>query len=821
MTPANAVAEPDAPLGSYLRAKEAVARLLKSIERLLEEQAPWASGSIHDLLPRLGEDRFLLAVIGQFKRGKSSLMNAVIGRALLPTGTLPVTSVVTALRHGPTERAWVRRAGRALDEEVPVVRLSDFVTERGNPGNLKRVQSVDVEVPARFLRRGLRFVDTPGIGSAHERNTIATLSFLPEADAAIFVTSVDGPLSQAELDLLDAVRKSVRRLFFVLNKIDQVTGEEREEVVAWVQRLLSERLGTASVPLFPVSATRALAAAPGDDAALSASGLPALQAALAAFLEKERRTVLLVRTLDRAIAGLEETRFALGLRRRALAGPAALGEGGVTELRRRLEELEEERRAVVTGVRERVGRWESDVLGPALALFSRELARALDDDPSKAREEIARRSAGWLVDSAAGLLDEITRALTDQIRPQVSALLQRPVRIAADLLGATDGPAVAEEADASEGFRWTAPAFDPQDAARHLVFRETPEAAAALPLPRALAARRAARERAARNAAFVERVASDLGTIALEHLRACVDGIDVSSSARLDEERRRVLRLVEPDPESDERSRRAGGDLAERLTGFRALATTMREALLRHEPLPRVPAGVGVPVTAAASAGPDEVRTKTQIAPRGTCPVCAAASEAVYLFLCRYQLAIAEDDLARAQFLASRGLCPPHTWHLERISSPRGLCGSYPRLLDETAERLRRISDLPPATAAERLRDLLVNAEGCAACAVRLRTEAVVAERMAGHLAGLEDLRWFCLAHLGLVLPGLPGDAATKLLASQARVLSDVSESMRECALKLDARRRSHLTEDERRAYRRGLVLLVGERYLFRTELEE
>lgn len=820
MTRARSPAEPDAPLGSYLREKEAVAQLLKAIERLLEEQAPWASGSLHDLLPRLGEDRFLLAVVGQFKRGKSSLMNAIVGRPLLPTGTLPVTSVVTALRYGPTARAFVRRAGRPLVEEIPVAALADFVTERGNPGNLERVQSVDVEAPVRFLRRGLHFVDTPGVGSAHERNTIATLSFLPDADAAIFVTSADGPLSRAELDFLDVVRKSVRKLFFVLNKVDQVSGEERAEVVAYTQRLLSERLGVASVPLFPVSAARALAAAADDDS-LSASGLPDLQAALAAFLESDRRTVLLVRILDRAIAGLEGARFALGVRGRALAGPAALGEDGSAELGRRLGELAAERRALVDRARERVERWKAEVLDPALVDLSRELAHALADDPSTGREQIARGSADWLSGRAVELLGAIAPSLGDELRPQMNALLRKPIRSAAELVGATGGPEPTEAVEAEEGWTWEGPAFDPEGAARRLVLAETPEEAAPFPLPRALAARRAARKRAEQNVSVLEKAVSDLGEVVVGYLRSCVDEMDATSKARLDEDRRRVLRLVGPEPGNAGAPPVPGTDLEGRLAELQAVATEMREALLRRAPLPKVPARAQVPAATAASAGKARAAPGPGIAPRGTCPVCAAASGEVYRFLCHYQLAIVEDEPTRSRFLASRGLCPPHTWHLERISSPRGLCGSYPPLLDDTAERLRGISGLPAATAVERLREMLVDAEGCAACGVRVRTEAAVAERIAAEAAEAGPSGWLCLAHLRLVLSGLSGDAATRLLASQARVLSDVSESMRECALKLDARRRSHLTEDEARAYRRGLVLLAGERYLFRTEAEE
>jgi predicted GTPase len=91
--------------------------------------------------------------------------------------------------------------------------LAGFVTERGNPGNEKGLIEARVELPERFLRRGLHFIDTPGIGSARQENTATTYEFLPEADAVIFVTSVEAPLSAAEEDFLHEIRAQVRRLF--------------------------------------------------------------------------------------------------------------------------------------------------------------------------------------------------------------------------------------------------------------------------------------------------------------------------------------------------------------------------------------------------------------------------------------------------------------------------------------------------------------------------------------------------------------------------------------------------------------------------------
>jgi hypothetical protein len=177
-------------LYAYTQIKLALAGQLRIVRDALTALGRENSERLCDeLLVKLAEDRFALAVLGQFKRGKSSLMNAIIGRELLPTGVLPLTSVITALKYSPKERLKVERQGLNRGEELPVNVLSDYVTEKGNPGNCKKIKTAYVELSVPFLRSGVEFVDTPGIGSAIAANTATTYEFLPECDAVLFVAA--------------------------------------------------------------------------------------------------------------------------------------------------------------------------------------------------------------------------------------------------------------------------------------------------------------------------------------------------------------------------------------------------------------------------------------------------------------------------------------------------------------------------------------------------------------------------------------------------------------------------------------------------------
>jgi len=194
-----------------------------------------------DLRERLSEGRFFVACVGQFKRGKSSLLNALVGRAVLPVGVIPVTAVITVLRFGDHLQARVRFATGDWREIEPNT-LGEFVSETENPENAKGVTAVEVFVPSELLRHGMCLVDTPGLGSVFAGNTAATREFVPQIDAALVVLGADPPLSGAELELIEETVKQIDRLVLVMNKADRLTDDERAEGRAFAEKVLRERL---------------------------------------------------------------------------------------------------------------------------------------------------------------------------------------------------------------------------------------------------------------------------------------------------------------------------------------------------------------------------------------------------------------------------------------------------------------------------------------------------------------------------------------------------------------------------------------------------
>ncbi len=206
---------------------------------------------------RIAEGRFYVACVGQFKRGKSTLLNALIGESILPSGVIPVTAVPTILRFGEHRQARVRlKSGEWTD--IGIGDVERYVSETQNPENKKGVTALEVFLPSRLLREGMCFVDTPGLGSVFAGNTAATHAFLPHIDAAIVVIGADPPIAGDELSLVESVAKEVLDILFVLNKADRVTEQERNAAVEFAKRVLEQRLHRTVPSIFEVSALQQL-----------------------------------------------------------------------------------------------------------------------------------------------------------------------------------------------------------------------------------------------------------------------------------------------------------------------------------------------------------------------------------------------------------------------------------------------------------------------------------------------------------------------------------------------------------------------------------
>jgi GTP-binding protein EngB required for normal cell division len=262
---------PDASLGSEPDPSASLAAIARELHDLASER-PAIARRASRLIERLGTRRFHLAVVGDFKRGKSTLVNALVGRSVLPTGVVPLTAVATEVHVGAPSSFVVYLDGRR--EEIEAANLARYVTESGNPNNSKRVDHVEVAVTSTLGIPGLVLVDTPGLASVYQHNTVAAHEVVDESDGAILVLSADSPLSETERATFMVLSARQRALFVVINKCDHLGASEIHEVKGFVRRQLDDQ----RVPIFCVSARAAL------EGQGSAGQFEYLSAALSAFV---------------------------------------------------------------------------------------------------------------------------------------------------------------------------------------------------------------------------------------------------------------------------------------------------------------------------------------------------------------------------------------------------------------------------------------------------------------------------------------------------------------------------------------------------------
>jgi Dynamin family len=378
-----------------------------------ELDAPGLATEARTAAERLVAGRFYVACVGQFKRGKSTLLNALVGRPLLPVGVTPVTAVVTVLRYGERDGARIRFADRDW-RDIRTDLLVGYVSELHNSENKIGVAAVEVFVPSPLLASGMCLVDTPGIGSVFDGNTQATRAFVPHVDAALVVLGADPPISGEELALVADVARQVPELVFVLNKADRLSDAEREEAARFTEGILAERLGRPVPRLLHVSATEQLAGnGPGRD-------WPALQHAL------ER----LARDAGAGLLHAAERREAGRLTKRLLAE-------------------EEEQRGALARPRE-----ESDRRIANLSSSLRDAERAMADLGYLLQAEVDRLTRRF-EEGRARFLAEVVPAARTELRRAIDTLPDRGLRTSAhenarQLAHARLDAWIAQEAPAAE-----------------------------------------------------------------------------------------------------------------------------------------------------------------------------------------------------------------------------------------------------------------------------------------------------------------------------------------------------------------------------------
>jgi hypothetical protein len=283
-----------------------------------------------------------VAVVGEFKRGKSTLVNALLQTDVCPTDADIVTAVPTVVRYGaePSAAAQLEPLDRppadspdggTVEEPVDVDRLADLVSEAADPSWRRRLRSVEVRLPHRLLKTGLSLVDTPGVGGLESAHGIVTLGALRTTAGVIFVTDASQELTGPEVDFLRQALERCSAAVCVVTKTDLYPAWRR------IVELNRQHLAKAGIdlPMIPVSSFLRLRAWRSPALNEESGFAPLFDWLRAAVLEAAAKQAVAAASRDLGFAQ-EQLRLEVASEQQVLAKPEA-SEEVVGALRRRSE----------------------------------------------------------------------------------------------------------------------------------------------------------------------------------------------------------------------------------------------------------------------------------------------------------------------------------------------------------------------------------------------------------------------------------------------------------------------------------------------------
>jgi GTP-binding protein EngB required for normal cell division len=386
--------------------------------------------SLTALSEKLSKNSFNLAVLGQMKRGKSSVINALLGAEILPTGILPLTSVITTVKYGATPGARIcYKSGPSA--AIALESLRDYITEAANPGNRKQVASAEVTYPSQFLSMGIDLIDTPGIGSTHLHNTSTTEDYLAEVDAGIMVLSVDPPITAVESDFLRRIRHDVPRILFVINKTDIASPGEVVSLLRFLENELRNHVGIKNPELYPFSARQALSERL-DQRPMPSSGLEQLRARLHYFAAEEREQTLLQSVALDLMRIADTLRFSamVGERARSMSGEDLASrkralEGALARTDQELKDLRHLLRQDAATIIARIEKDLNDHAASAIPQVRNRLKTFRDKHPDETRERLGALLDQFMLSEVECVFEDWRTQEDERVRQELEELSGR------------------------------------------------------------------------------------------------------------------------------------------------------------------------------------------------------------------------------------------------------------------------------------------------------------------------------------------------------------------------------------------------------------
>lgn len=408
---------------------------------------------IDEILKRMANDNFNVAIVGEFKRGKSTVINALLGKNILPVDVLPTTATLNKITYNVTPFVTVEyKDGRK--EQIGIEELDNYVTKltRESEERAKTIKEAVVYYPINYCKNGVTIIDTPGLND-DAAMTEVTMSVLPTIDAALMVIMAQAPFSESERDFLESkiITSDLGRVLFVVTGIDLLDEEDVDRVLENIKRRIQEhvlkkaesvygvdsreyqtyqrKLG--NINLYGLSAKKALKAkVKGDVQMLEDSCFPTFEAALEKFLSEERGAITLSVPVSRIKTASMELVKAIQLRMSSMDMMASEFEKKYTAALGEIESVRKERSREFDTVNENADKAFVGLL-PMIDSYWDTVEQAVSDaidaypiSNSDLKKENAAATAQALTNQVKNAVAKVSQTVSERIQNAINVALE-------------------------------------------------------------------------------------------------------------------------------------------------------------------------------------------------------------------------------------------------------------------------------------------------------------------------------------------------------------------------------------------------------------
>lgn len=234
--------------------------ILELMSRDYIQQKPNFLEKLKELRNDIQNDFYTVVVLGEFKRGKSTFVNALLGKSLLPMDVLPETATINALMYRDTPTVQVVLQDGSIEMGEPTAEYLKRFSARQDGNEAEKVRYIKIGYPSELLNNRVILVDTPGVSDLDEQRCDVTYEFIPKANAVIFLMDANSPLKKTEKDFIEErlLPQGINNILFLLNKYDSVDEEEEDCDLAEETSIRLSNAFQREIPVYPVSARWAL-----------------------------------------------------------------------------------------------------------------------------------------------------------------------------------------------------------------------------------------------------------------------------------------------------------------------------------------------------------------------------------------------------------------------------------------------------------------------------------------------------------------------------------------------------------------------------------